>query len=163
LELLFMFVIVHSGQTGVERGAHEGAIAAGFKVMGFMAASRRDELGRVPARISTHLTPTLHAGPRAAIRANFSIADGVVVVVPDADNVAKFPATGWIVSDVRALRLPIFVADHETTLHEVSAWAASVRDANADFRLLVTGPRETRWQSGEQVARRIVRGLGVIG
>lgn len=157
-----MFVIVHSGQTGVERGAHEGAIAAGFNVMGFMAASRRDELGKVPARVSAHLTPTLHAGPRAAIRANFSIADGVVVVVPEAENVTKFPAMGWIVSDVRTLRLPIFVADHKTVGHDVSAWAAAVRETTADFRLLVTGPRETRWQSGEQVARRLVRSLRQI-
>jgi hypothetical protein len=163
LELFFMFVIVHSGQTGVERGAHEGAIAAGFKVMGFMAANRRDELGKVPARVSAHLTPTLHAGPRAAIRANFSIAEGVLVVVPEAEHVAKFPAMGWIVSDVRALRLPIFVADHETSAHEFTAWTAFVREARADFRLLVTGPRETRWQSGEQVARRLVRSLRVIG
>ena len=30
-----MFVIVHSGQTGVERGAHDGAVAAGLEVTAY--------------------------------------------------------------------------------------------------------------------------------
>jgi hypothetical protein len=85
-----------------------------------------------------------------------------VIVVPDADNAARFPAMDWIVREARALRLPAFSADRETSLHDVSAWAASVRGERAQFRLLVTGPRATRWQSGEEVARRLVRSLGIV-
>ena len=79
-----MLVILHSGQTGVERGAHRGASVAGLSVAGFMPLDRRDELGLVPTDVADHLTPHFDRGPRPAVRANVAIASGVLLVVPDA-------------------------------------------------------------------------------
>jgi hypothetical protein len=156
-----MFVIVHSGQTGVERGAHDGAVSAGFKVMGFMASNRRDELGLVPPRIAAHLAPSVEAGPRSAVKANLAIADAVMLVVPDADVAEQFPAIDWIVKGARSLRLPMLICDAHTNIQRILGWSSIVRGDRADLRLLVTGPRATRWPVGEGVARRLVRSLGV--
>jgi hypothetical protein len=157
-----MFVIVHSGQTGVERGAHSAALAVGFKVSGFMAANHLDELGRIPSQVSTHLIPTIAAGPRAAIRANLGIADAVMLVVPEADTAERFPAMDWLVQNVRSLRLPMLICDAETNAHQAVSWATRVRGDRSELRLNVTGPRATRWQTGERVARRLVRALAVM-
>lgn len=157
-----MFVIVHSGQTGVERGAHDGAVAAGLEVTGFMASNRRDELGPVPPHVSAHLTPSVEAGPRSAVKANLAIADAVLLVVPDADRAEQFAAIDWILRGVRSLRLPILTCDAHTSVQRVLGWSSLARGDRVDLRLLVTGPRATRWPSGEGVARRLVRGLGVV-
>jgi hypothetical protein len=154
-----MFIIVHSGQTGVERGAHHGAVAAGFYITGFMASGKRDEVGPLPHTIAKHLTPSNDAGPRAAVRANLAIADAVLIVVPTAETAERFPAMDFVMREVRMRRLPHLICDPETSMHHVSAWAGDVREHRTACRLVVTGPRATRWQAGEEIARRLVRSL----
>jgi hypothetical protein len=156
-----VLVIVHSGQTGVERGAHRGALAAGISIAGFMPVDCRDELGPVPEDVSSHLTPCFERGPRAAVRANVALASGVLLVVPDRLHVDKFTAMRAVMTAVRAARASSFVCDSTVDIDEVSAWARGLAETSGSVRVLVTGPRGTRWHDGEAVARRLVTAIAL--
>lgn len=156
-----MLVILHSGQTGVERGAHRGAVAAGLAVEGFMPANKRDELGPIPDEIAKYLTPCAERGPRAAVRANVGLASGVLVVVPDRRHVDKFTAMRAVMTAVRTARTQGFVCDPTSDTEEVAAWAHGLPETNGSVRVLVTGPRGTRWIDGEAVGRRMVTAMAI--
>jgi hypothetical protein len=156
-----VLVVVHSGQTGVERGAHRAATSGGISVAGFMPVDGRDELGPVPLEVSTHLTPCFERGPRAAVRANVGIASGVLLVVPDRRHVDKYTAMRAVMTCVRGNRAAAFVADPTTDVLEVATWARSLPETSGSVRILVTGPRGTRWLEGEGVARRLVTAISL--
>jgi hypothetical protein len=156
-----MLVILHSGQTGVERGAHRGAALSGICVSGVMSLDRRDELGPVPPDVAEHLTPCDERGPRPAVRANIARADGVLLVVPDATRADKFTAMGAVLAAVRAAHVPLLACDPITNLDDVVWWVRRLPENEGSTRLLVTGPRGTRWNEGEAVARRIVSAIGM--
>lgn len=151
-----MLVILHSGQTGVERGAHRGATVAGLTVAGFMPCDMRDELGPVPDEVADVLTPHFDRGPRPAVRANVALASGVILVVPDAKKAEKFTAMSAVLQSVRSARAPVLVCDPTVNLDDIAKWVSSLPETSGSKRVLVTGPRATRWQQGEGVARRIV-------
>ncbi len=156
-----MLVIVHSGQTGVERGAHRAALAGGLSIAGFMPLDSRDELGPVPADIAELLTPCFDRGPRPAVRANVSISSGVLLVVPDATRTDRYTAMTAVLHAARTARVPILVADPSTNLGTIAPWVKQLAETSGSTRLLVTGPRATRWTEGETVAKRLVTGIGM--
>ncbi len=156
-----MLVIIHSGQTGVERGAHRAAAAAGLSIAGFMPLDRRDELGPIPGDVAELLTPCFDRGPRPAVRANIALASGVVLVVPEASTPEKFTAMGAVMQGIRAARAPSLVCDGRTNLDDVVRWARQLPETSGSTRLMVTGPRSTRWPDGETVARRLVAAVGI--
>lgn len=154
-------VIVHSGQTGVERGAHRGAIAAGIAVAGFMTMDGRDELGPLPDDVARHLTPCFERGPRAAVRANVALASGALLVVPDRRHVDKFTAMRAVMTAVRTARIQALACDPTSDTDEVAAWARQLPETSGSVRVLVTGPRATRWIDGESCARRLVTAIAL--
>lgn len=156
-----MLVIVHSGQTGVERGAHRAAVAAGLTIAGFMPVDQRDEMGPIPPDIAGHLTPCFDRGPRPAVRANIAIASGVLLVVPDASDPNKFTAMAAVLSAARAGKVPYVVADPLSNLEDIASWVWRLSPTSGSVRLMVTGPRGTRWQTGEQTARRMVAAITI--
>ena len=156
-----MLVIVHSGQTGVERGAHRAAANSGVAIAGFMPVDGRDELGPVPQDIAEHLTTCFERGPRAAVRANVALASGVLLVVPDRRHVDKFTAMRAVMTAVRGAKSSSFIADTTTDVHEVATWARTLPETSGSVRILVTGPRGTRWLDGEGVARRLVTAIAL--
>lgn len=156
-----MLVIIHSGQTGIERGAHRAAVTAGLSLAGFMPLDRRDELGAIPTDVSTLLTPCFDRGPRPAVRANIALASGVLLVVPNAKTPEKFTAMSAVMQGVRSSHCPSFVADSQTNLDDVALWARSLPETSGSTRILVTGPRGTRWPEGEGVARRLVSAIAM--
>ena len=156
-----MLVIIHSGQTGVERGAHRAAISAGLSVAGFMPLDKRDELGAIPADIAQMLTPCFDRGPRPAVRANIALATGVLLVVPEAAAPEKFTAMSAVLQGIRSARAPSYVCDPNTSLDDVIRWAAQLPETSGSTRIMVTGPRGTRWTEGEAVARRLVAAIGI--
>jgi hypothetical protein len=158
---LIVLVIVHSGQTGVERGAHRAAVAGGISIAGFMPIDCRDELGPVPEDVRAHLTPCFERGPRAAVRANVALASGVLLVVPQSRHVDKFTAMRAVMTCVRSVRAASFVADPTTDVIEAATWARSLPETSGSVRILVTGPRGTRWLDGEGVARRLVTAIAL--
>ena len=156
-----MLVIIHSGQTGVERGAHRAAISAGLSVAGFMPLDKRDELGPIPGDIAEVLTPCFDRGPRPAVRANIALASGVVLVVPEALTPEKFTAMGAVMQGIRSARVPSYVCDGKTNLDDVVRWSRQLAETSGSTRVMVTGPRGTRWPEGETVARRLVAAIGI--
>jgi hypothetical protein len=158
-----MFFIIHSGQSGVERGADEAARAAGLAIVGFMSPDERDELGLIPKHIASDLVAHRDKGHRPAIAANLEIASAALVVVPDRTVAAKFAPMGWVLSRIRAYGLPSLICDPSTSLADVALWCAAIPETCGSRRLAVTGPRATRWQSGEMIARRFVSAIVRIG
>lgn len=156
-----MLVVVHSGQTGVERGAHKAATAAGLTVAGFMPVDGRDEMGPIPADIAKCLTPCFDRGPRPAVKANIAIASGVILCVPDASEPAKFTAMAAVISAARQAKVPYQVVDPVTNIDDVSAWVWALPHTSGSLRVMVTGPRGTRWHTGEQTARRLVAAITI--
>ena len=156
-----MLVILHSGQTGVERGAHRGATAAQLSLAGFMPLDRRDELGPVPNDVAEHLTPCFDRGPRPAVRANVTLASGVLLVVPAAARAEKFTAMAAVLQAVRSARSPLMTCDPQTNLDDVVWWVKQLPETSGSTRVLVTGPRATRWPEGEAIARRLVGAIGM--
>ena len=156
-----MLFLLHSGQTGVERGAHRAAIGGGISIAGFMPIDGRDELGPIPADVAAHLTPCFERGPRAAVRANVALASGVLLVVPDRRHVDRFTAMRAVMTSVRGARVSSFVSDPTTDVLEVAAWARALAETSGSVRVLVTGPRSTRWLDGEATARRLVTAIAL--
>jgi Circularly permutated YpsA SLOG family len=156
-----MLVIIHSGQTGVERGAHRAAVSAGLSIAGFMPLDRRDELGPIPVDVSQVLTPCFDRGPRPAVRANIALASGVLLVVPESSTPERFTAMSAVMQGIRSARVPSLVCDSKTNLDDVVRWARQLPETSGSTRIMVTGPRGTRWPEGETVARRIVAAIGL--
>jgi len=156
-----MLVIIHSGQTGVERGAHRAATSAGLSVAGFMPLDKRDELGPIPNDVAELLTPCFDRGPRPAVRANIALASGVLLVVPESLTPEKFTAMSAVMQGIRSARVPSMVVDARTNLDDVVRWARQLPETSGSTRLMVTGPRGTRWPDGETVARRLVSAIGI--
>lgn len=156
-----MLVILHSGQTGVERGAHRAAIAAGISVAGFMPLDKRDELGPVPPDVADQLTACFDRGPRPAVRANVQLASGVLLVVPEAARADKFTAMAAVLQAVRSARAPLLTCDPHTNLDDILWWVKQLPETSGSVRVLVTGPRATRWPEGETIAKRIVGAVGM--
>jgi hypothetical protein len=156
-----MLVILHSGQTGVERGAHRAAVGVGLSVAGFMPLDKRDELGPVPPDVAEQLTSCFDRGPRPAVRANVALASGVVLVVPDAVRAERFTAMAAVLQAVRSARAPLLVVDPRTNLDDIVWWVRQLPETSGSTRVMVTGPRGTRWAEGEAVAKRIVSAIGM--
>ena len=156
-----MLIVIHSGQTGVERGAHRAAVSHGIQLAGFMPLDRRDELGPIPADVCKHLTPCFDRGPRPAIRANVALASGVLLVVPDRSRAGKFTAMQAVINAVRAAHAPSLVADPSSDLEDVARWARGLPETSGSVRLMVTGPRSTRWLEGESCALRMISAIAL--
>ncbi|HEY5936058.1 MAG TPA: putative molybdenum carrier protein [Kofleriaceae bacterium] len=154
-----MLVILHSGQTGVERGAHFAAIARGITVAGFMPLDARDELGPIPPEVAESLTSCFDRGPRPSVRANIALASGVLLVVPNAAAPHRFTAMDAVMQWIRTARVPSLIADATMNVDTAARWAASLPETCGSVRILVTGPRGTRWTDGESVGRRLVAAL----
>jgi Circularly permutated YpsA SLOG family len=153
-------IVLHSGQTGVERGVHRAAEATGLRVAGFSTRGRRDELGRLPDNISSVLTPCHQDGPRAALRATLSIASGLVILVPDA---TRFKSYAGVSELVRAGReKPIEIIDPRADESYLTRFVDTLPYSNDPVRLMITGPRGTRWPEGERVAWQLVAGLAIF-
>ena len=55
----------------------------------------------------------------------------------------------------------MLVCDPQTNLDDIASWVTGLRETSGSKRVLVTGPRATRWQQGEGLARRIVSAVAV--
>src|SRR5262245_20611697 len=133
-----MLIVIHSGQTGVERGAHRAAVTAGLAIAGFMPIDRRDELGPIPVDVANLLTPCFDRGPRPAVRANIALASGVLLVVPDAVAPEKFTAMSVVLQGIRSARVPSLVCDARTNLDDVQRWTARLPETSGSTRVMVT-------------------------
>jgi hypothetical protein len=126
-----------------------------------MPLDRRDELGLVTSEVAESLTACFDRGPRPAVRANVAIASGVLLLVPDAARPEKFTAMAAVLQAVRAAKAPLLVVDPNTNIDDIVTWLRLLPETSGSVRVVVTGPRATRWTEGESIARRIVGALAM--
>ncbi|HUS32896.1 MAG TPA: putative molybdenum carrier protein [Kofleriaceae bacterium] len=156
-----MLVVIHSGETGVERGAHYGARTVELAVNGFMPLQGRDELGKIPVDVAAYLVPHAARSRREAQIANIELSSAVLLLVPEAEKASAFPATRWLLTEIRNLGRRHFVADPKSSTDAVAEWLWAMAKAPEPLRLFITGPRGTRWDRGETFARRLVQTLAM--
>ncbi|HEY3801545.1 MAG TPA: putative molybdenum carrier protein [Kofleriaceae bacterium] len=157
-----MLIVIHSGQTGVERGVHRAAQTLGLGATGFSTIDERDELGPLPKSVASTLTPCHERGSRAAVRANLQIASGLVVVIPDARTPDRFTAMRSLIGSARASRIPYTVVDPSSDLDDVRRFVDALPTTSGSIRLMITGPRATRWPAGERTAWQVCARLAVV-
>jgi hypothetical protein len=154
-----VLILLHSGQTGVERGAQRAAVATGLPVAGFCTPNHRDELGVLSPEVRSSLTPCFETGPRVAVDANIQIASAVVVAVPDRARVAMATGMTAVMRAARIRDVPLIVVDPRSDRDALYAWIAARPPSCGSVRLYVTGPRLTRWADGERFAWQLIAGL----
>lgn len=161
-------VIVHGGQTGVDRGAHRGALAGALMVAGYMPNDARDEQGMIPFDVAEYLIRCPSSGLVARTHANITLSHAVLAVVADACEKRRphlSPGTARTLREAKYRNLPHLVVDPSTPIDAVRAWIDEIYAARIDrdqmtTRLMVAGPRATRWPEGEAEAQRVIAALG---
>lgn len=159
-----MLTIIHGGQTGTDRGAHEAALDNGWLVAGYMPRDGHDELGRIPPDVARFLTPHEKTSYAARTEANVRTASALLVVVRDADDPRATPGTAKTIDLCAARKLRRMIVDPRIDAARVARWIWSdllmMQTMRLPFdgiqldpvptRLLVAGPRESKW-SGARV------------
>jgi hypothetical protein len=154
-------VITHTGQTGVERGADRAARTLGFAVEGFCTFEGRDEIGPLPADLLADLLRCPRRGARSAVRATLEQSNVVVIVVPRVSQANINAGVEALRRLARAADVPHWLVDPFTDLDEVTARLRRMELATDPLRVMVTGPRLTRWQGGERLGWQVVGQLAL--
>ncbi len=176
-----MITIVHGGQTGVDRGAHEAAIDNGWLVAGYMPRDGRDELGRIPLDVARFLVPHEKTIYVARTAANVRLSEAALLVVRDADDPRATPGTATTIDLAADRHLRQLVVDPLTDGARIARWIwdnlLTARTLQlplieerplhpAPPRLLVAGPRESKWHGARAetaaLLRRVALGLAEI-
>lgn len=128
--------IVSGGQTGVDRGALDAALALGLPVGGWCPRSRRSEDGEIPARYP--LVETSSAAYPVRTRMNVHDSDATLILtLGDLDSGSKLAARLAQRAGKPCLVVPLDAPD---ALQQARAWLAQVRPQV----LNIAGPRESR-------------------
>jgi hypothetical protein len=143
--------IVSGGQTGVDRGALDAALAAAFSCGGWCPADRRAEDGPIPQRYP--LTPLPGAGYRQRTRQNVVDSDGTTILFYGTLSGGTKRTRDSCVREKK----PFVVLDAKLILESVAA-AAIVRfvEENEIQVLNVAGPRLSGWPEGHAFALAVV-------
>jgi hypothetical protein len=148
--------ILSGGQTGVDRGALEAALAAHFPCGGFCPAEREAEDGAIPARYP--LTALARGGYPERTRANVLASDGTVILFDGRRT------GGQLTGGTRLTRIccqdaskPLLIVDRTKT-SEAAAAPAIVEfvQANSIGVLNVAGPRSSGWAEGFEFALEVI-------
>ncbi|CAN5732627.1 hypothetical protein BH11MYX1_BH11MYX1_14510 [soil metagenome] len=154
-------IILHTGQTGVERGADRAARAVGFPVEGFSSYEKRDELGVLPPHVSGDLVACPQRGARSALRATLATASLLVIVVPDAAHPNSLPGIEALRRSARTVGTPHWIVDPSSDLDHAVERIRRFELTSRPLKVLVTGPRFTRWHEGERMGWRVVTQLSL--
>ena len=138
-----MIRIVSGGQTGVDRGALDAALAAGFPCGGWCPADRAAEDGPIPARYP--LQELAGAGYLQRTRKNVEDSDGTLIITFGA------PSGGTLrtIEFCQRLHKPHLVVDaSKTSKSEAAVEIARFIDEHGIKVLNVAGPRLSGWRQG---------------
>lgn len=152
-------MVISGGQTGVDRGALDGAIALGIKHGGFCPKGRKAEDGRIPARYK--LTEADSSDYAVRTRLNVELAD-VTLVLTLWDQTPGTKLTQKIIDQLDKPALIRLWEDDLNRLEEVAKSLRNFIEKNPTFKVLnVAGPRESRAPGIQDWTRRlIIRALG---
>jgi hypothetical protein len=147
-----MITIVHGGQSGVDRGAHDAAIELGWTIAGCMSHDGRDEFGKIPEDVAKFLRPHERPGYAARTDINVRSSDAILIVARDARDPRATPGTALTIDLAAKQRRCLKIADPRSG-REIAAWIwrdvlgqgeLPLIEARS-VRLMVAGPRESRW------------------
>ena len=169
-----MLTIIHGGQTGVDRGAHDAAIANGWSIAGYMPRDQRDELGQIPPDVARFLVAIDKTSYTARTEANVRAATAALFVVRDADDPRTTPGTAKTIDLATDRRLRQRIADPRTDARTIALWIWSdlllMRTMLLPFdekildpvptRLIVAGPRESKWHGARVETAALLRRVG---
>jgi hypothetical protein len=167
-----MITIVHGGQTGVDRGAHEAAIASGWLVAGYMPRDGRDELGPIPPDVARFLIPHASRDYAARTEANVQSASAVLIVVRDAREARSTPGTAKTIDLAERRKLRPVIVDPSQDIAPIARWICGliipptlmlpldgVQIQPDPIRLMIAGPRESKWSGAQAAAADLLRRL----
>jgi CheY-like chemotaxis protein len=154
-------LITHTGQSGVERGADRAARTVGFTVEGFCTFEQRDELAVLPPEILADLTPCPQRGARSALRATLERANVLVIAVPDVSEANSNAGVEALRRSARLAGVPHWVVDPLSDLDEVATKFRRMELVTDPLRVMISGPRLTRWRDGERLGWRVVAQLSL--
>lgn len=143
--------IVSGGQTGVDRGALDAALAAGFPCGGWCPADRAAEDGPIPARYP--LTPLARGGYRERTRQNVLDSDGTAILfhgVLGGGTLLTLILCKW------EGRPHVVIDASKTSESAAAADIARFVDEHDIHALNVAGPRLNGWKQGQGFALRTV-------
>jgi hypothetical protein len=177
-----MITILHGGQTGVDRGAHEGALDNGWTVAGYMTRDRRDEMGAIPPEVARFLTPDDKTSYSSRTEANVRSCTAVLIVVKDANYPRVSPGTAKTIDLAEKYSVRRMIVDPSSDARRVARWIwYDLMEIQTQLRfnlethafdpvptrLLVAGPRESKWPAARietaGLLRRIAQALIEIG
>lgn len=135
--------IISGGQTGVDRGALDAALAAGFSCGGWCSGDRSAEDGPIAQRYP--LTPMSGGGSRQRTLKNVHDSDGTAILFREA-----LGGGTKLTRDMCIREKKPFVVLDATQIVESRAVAAILRfvDENEIRVLNVAGPRASHWEQG---------------
>lgn len=146
--------IVSGGQTGVDRGALDAALAAGVPCGGACPAGRRAEDGPIPAQYP--VSPLDDPGYAARTEANVRDTDATLILCPGPPT----GGTGLTRRFAERHGRPVLLVDADRLSPAEAAREARRFVAGHDVRRLnVAGPRASSWPAGADYARRTIAAL----
>jgi hypothetical protein len=160
--------IISGGQTGVDRGALDAALVAGFECGGWCPANRGAEDGEIPERYPLTALPSATISLASEVPSVRQVAEQykarTLKNVQDSDGtVILYSATlsgGTLLTQKLCMRekKPFIAIDARamTKLRAAEAIAQFVEEHNIEV-LNVAGPRLSGWPAGYRYA------LGVVG
>jgi hypothetical protein len=146
--------IVSGGQTGVDRGALDAALACGWPCGGWCPAGRLAEDGSIPERYP--LTELPVSDYPARTRRNVVDSDGTLII-SDGPLTGGTRLTREICRETGRPCLELR-ADKMTAIRAAQA-ALEFTRASGVGRLNVAGPRLSGWTGGQEYARQVVAAL----
>ncbi len=135
--------IISGGQTGVDRGALDAALAAGFSCGGWCSGDREAEDGPIAQRYP--LTPLAGGGSRQRTLKNVHDSDGTAILYHE-----SLAGGTKLTRDMCIRERKPFVVLDAMQIVESRAVAAILRfiDEHEIHVLNVAGPRATHWAQG---------------
>lgn len=146
--------IVSGGQTGVDRGALDAALAADFPCGGRCPAGRLAEDGRIPDRYP--LAETAEDDYRVRTRRNVEDSDATLILAPGSLS----GGTLLTVEYCRRAGRPCLVVDADDHSPREAVGLVAGWVGRHDVRVLnVAGPRASGWEGAEAYAAAVIGGL----
>jgi hypothetical protein len=146
--------IVSGGQTGVDRGALDAAMAVGFACGGWCPGDRMAEDGVIPEKYP--LMPLPNGGDRERTRLNVSDSDGTAILFYESLS----DGTRLTRNLCALLKRPYVLVDaRKLSGSEAVAAVVGFVEKNGIQTLNVAGPRLSGWTAGYEFALAVVSGV----